>query len=56
MKKSPLLARLRTTIRVYDYSYRTEKCYVYWVKRFISIGSETYNPTARYSGTLTSRM
>lgn len=35
MKKSPLLERLRTTIRVRHYSYRTEKRYVHWVKRFI---------------------
>jgi integron integrase len=35
MKKSPLLEKLRTTIRVRHYSYRTEKCYVHWVKRFI---------------------
>lgn len=35
MKKSPLLEQLRTTIRVRHYSYRTEKCYVHWVKGFI---------------------
>lgn len=35
MKKSPLLERLRTSIRVRHYSCRTEKCYVHWVKRFI---------------------
>ena len=35
MKKSPLLEKLRTTIRIRHYSYRTEKCYVHWVKRFI---------------------
>ncbi|MBK8164009.1 MAG: phage integrase N-terminal SAM-like domain-containing protein [Gammaproteobacteria bacterium] len=44
MKKSPLLEKLRTTIRVRHYSYRTEKCYVHWVKRFI-LFHDKHHPT-----------
>ena len=35
MAKSKLLTQVRQAIRLKNYSYRTEKSYVYWVKQFI---------------------
>ena len=32
---SPLLESVRVAVRVRHYSYRTEKTYVHWVKRFV---------------------
>ena len=34
-KKPKLLDQVRSTIRVKNYSYRTEKAYVHWIRRFI---------------------
>ena len=33
--KIKLIDRVRQTIRLKNYSYSTEKAYVYWIKRFI---------------------
>jgi hypothetical protein len=33
--KTKLLDRVRQAIRLKNYSYSTEKAYVYWVKRYI---------------------
>lgn len=33
--KSPFLESIRTEIRTKQYSYRTEKPYLYWVRQFI---------------------
>ena len=35
MSKSPFLQSVRTEIRTKQYSYRTEKSYLYWVRQFI---------------------
>lgn len=35
MSKSPFLQSVRTEIRTKQYSYRTEKTYLYWVRQFI---------------------
>jgi integron integrase len=35
MKKPKLLTQIRTEIRRRNYSYRTEKAYINWIKRFI---------------------
>ena len=35
MSKSPFLQSVRTEIRTRQYSYRTEKSYLYWVRQFI---------------------
>ncbi len=35
MAKSPFLESVRTEIRTRQYSYRTEKSYLYWVRQFI---------------------
>ena len=32
---SPLLDSVREAVRIRHYSYRTEKTYVHWVKRFV---------------------
>lgn len=34
-KRPKLLDRVRATLRAKHYSYRTEKSYIYWIKRFI---------------------
>jgi len=35
MSKSPFLQSVRTEIRTKQYSYRTEKSYLYWIRQFI---------------------
>ncbi|GAB5479322.1 MAG: hypothetical protein Marn2KO_27890 [Marinobacter nauticus] len=35
MSQSPFLQSVRTEIRTKQYSYRTEKTYLYWVRQFI---------------------
>lgn len=35
MAKSPFLESVRIEIRTRQYSYRTEKSYLYWVRQFI---------------------
>jgi hypothetical protein len=37
-KPKKLLDQLRDAIRIKHYSYSTEKTYVHWAKRYISIG------------------
>ncbi|HIP70654.1 MAG TPA: integron integrase, partial [Anaerolineae bacterium] len=34
-QKPKLLDQVRQTLRVKNYSYRTEKSYVYWIKQYI---------------------
>jgi hypothetical protein len=33
--KPRLLEQIRGAIRLRHYSYRTEQCYIHWIKRFI---------------------
>jgi len=40
VKKRKLLDRVRDIIRVKNYSYRTEKAYLHWIKRYILILSK----------------
>ncbi|MBZ2169328.1 phage integrase N-terminal SAM-like domain-containing protein [Marinobacter sp. F4216] len=35
MSKSPFLESIRREIRTRQYSYRTEKTYLFWVRQFI---------------------
>lgn len=35
MQKPKLLDRVRQAIRLKNYSYRTEKAYIHWIKRYI---------------------
>ena len=35
MASSPFLESVRAEIRLREYSIRTEKSYLYWIKRFI---------------------
>ncbi len=39
---SPFLERVRTAIRVRHYSRRTEKTYLFWVRRFILFHSKRH--------------
>jgi hypothetical protein len=35
MSSSKLIDQIRQTLRVRHYTYRTEKTYIYWIRRYI---------------------
>jgi len=42
MASSKLLDEVREVLRVKNYSYRTEKCYIHWIRKFILFNNKKH--------------